>query len=216
MSVHASEDELLRILDVLALSAEPMFAINHRHRIVFWNKPLTRLLGFGYDDVVGKTCGGILAGIDDYGNRYCSDECPVIAIATRGGAVRQFRLRAKTKGGEKMAVEVTVLKFALRATSATLLVHVVRPAAETPAMVAEVAAPQQREEVAPHPRLRDLTAREIEVLSLLASGAKTETIAGRLGIAPLTARNHIHNMFEKLEVHSKAEAVALAYRMHVV
>ena len=210
MSVQATEDELLRVLDVLALSTDPIFAINQRHRIVFWNRALTRLLGYGYDDVVGRSCCGILAGVDDYGNRYCTDDCPIVSIATRGEAVRQFRIRAKAKGGEKVALEISVLKFMLREGNGMLLVHTVRPAD----VVEEHAAPSH--EPADDPRLRELTSREREVLGLLASGEKTRAIADRLGIAPLTARNHINNMFEKLAVHSKAEAIALAYRMHVV
>ena len=208
MSVQAIEDELLRVLDVLALSTDPMFAINQRHRIVFWNRALTRLLGYGYDDVVGRSCCGILAGVDDYGNRYCSDDCPIVSIATRGEPVRQFRIRARAKGGEKVPLEISVLKFVLREGNGMLLVHTVRPAA-----VVELPAPARP---ATDERLRDLTTRELEVLGLLASGEKTRAIADRLGIAPLTARNHINNMFEKLAVHSKAEAIALAYRMHVV
>jgi DNA-binding NarL/FixJ family response regulator len=155
----------------------------------------------------------MLAGVDDYGNRYCSDDCPVVSIATRGDAVRQFRIRARAKSGEKLPVEITVLKFMLPQGNGMLLVHVVRPAAaESVALPAE----QPHETAALDPRLRELTARELEVLALLAAGEKTRIIADRLGIAPLTARNHINNMFEKLDVHSKAEAIALAYRMHVV
>src|ERR1051325_9385318 len=144
MTVQATEEELLEVLDVLALSTDAMFAINGRHRIVFWNRALTHLLGWAYDDVVGKSCGGMLAGVDDYGNRYCSDDCPVVSIATRGDAVRQFRLRARAKSGEKLAVEITVLKFMLPQGNGMLLVHVVRPAAAEP-----VALPlEQREEPA--------------------------------------------------------------------
>ena len=211
MTVQASEDELLKVLDVLALSCDPMFAINQRHRIVFWNRALTHLLGYGYDDVVGRTCGGVLAGVDDFGNRYCSDSCPIVTIATRGEPVRQFRIRAKSKAGKKIPVDVSVVKFVLRESSGMLLAHIVRPAD-----AAAVEAPATAHHEHADRRLLDLTAREIVVLGLLAAGEKTRAIADRLGIAPLTARNHINNMFEKLEVHSKAEAVALAYRMHVV
>jgi PAS domain S-box-containing protein len=214
MTIQASEDELLKVLDVLALSTDPMFAINQRHRIVFWNRAMTRLLGYGYDDVVGRTCGGVMAGIDDYGNRYCTDDCPIVSIATRGEPVRQFRMRAKTKSGDKIALEVSVVKFMLRESSGMMLVHVVRPAeSSSVAATMEVAAPPKE---TADPRLAVLTAREMEVLSLLASGETTRNIAEHLGIAPLTARNHINNMFEKLAVHSKGEAIALAYRMHVV
>jgi len=212
MSVYAAEDELLNVLDVLALSTDPMFAINQRHRIVFWNKPLRRLLGYEYDEVVGKTCGSVLAGLDTFGNRYCSDACPIVSLTQRGECARQFRLKSKTKTGEAIALDVSVVKFNLR-NGGTLLLHVVRPAEEIAIQIAPASA--TRVEVTDE-RLLRLTSREIEVLSLLASGTKTRNIAERLGIAPLTARNHIRNMIEKLEVHSMTEAVALAYQMRMV
>lgn len=208
MSVYAAEDELLNVLDVLALSTDPMFAINQRHRIVFWNKPLRRLLGYDYDEVVGKSCGNVLAGLDTFGNRYCSEACPIVSLTQRGECARQFRLRSKTKSGDAVALDISVVKFTLR-NGGTLLLHVVRPAEE----VAIASAP--RAEVNDE-RLRRLTTREMEVLSMLASGTKTRGIAERLGIAPLTARNHIRNVIEKLEVHSMTEAVALAYQMRMV
>ena len=210
MSVYAAEDELLNVLDVLALSADAMFAINQRHRIVFWNKPLRRILGYEYDEVVGKTCGTVLAGLDAFGNRYCSDACPIVSLTQRGECARQFRLKSKTKMGEAIALDVSVIKFTLR-NGGTLLVHVVRLAEE----IAVAPASSPRVEVSDE-RLRRLTTREMEVLSMLASGTKTRGIAERLGIAPLTARNHIRNMIEKLEVHSMTEAVALAYQMRMV
>jgi PAS domain S-box-containing protein len=202
-------DELLTVLDALALSTDAMFAINQRHRIVFWNKALQQLLGFGYDDVAGRSCASILAGSDDFGNRYCSDACPIVSIASRGDSVRQFRLRTKTKDQSTVMLELSVLKFVLRAENQILLVHIVRPA--EPVMT-ESAPPARTTDA----RLHKLTRREIEILTLLTSGQKTRDIAKRLGIAPLTARNHMQNLFEKLEVHSRSEAVSFAYRMHVL
>jgi DNA-binding CsgD family transcriptional regulator len=202
-------DEILTVLDALALSPDPMFAINQRHRIVFWNKPLERLMGFSYDDVVGRSCSSVLAGADGFGNRYCSDACPVVSIASRGDSVRQFRLRTHAKDRTPLMLDISVVKFVLRADNQILLVHVVRPAD----VVAEVAAaPQKPRDV----RLHNLTRREMEILTLLSSGQTTRDIAKRLGIAPLTARNHMQNMFEKLEVHSKSEAVSFAFKMQVV
>ena len=61
-----------------------------------------------------------------------------------------------------------------------------------------------------------LTAREIEVLRLLADGTSTRTIADSLFISVTTTRNHIQNILRKLEVHSKLEAVALALRNHLL
>jgi DNA-binding NarL/FixJ family response regulator len=57
-----------------------------------------------------------------------------------------------------------------------------------------------------------LTAREQEVLRLLAEGFGAREIAGRLSIAEKTVNTHIDHIFRKLGVHSRAQAVALAYR----
>jgi DNA-binding NarL/FixJ family response regulator len=57
-----------------------------------------------------------------------------------------------------------------------------------------------------------LTTREREVLALLADGTSTADIARRLGISSLTVQSHVKNVFAKLGVHSKMEAVRLAWR----
>jgi DNA-binding NarL/FixJ family response regulator len=57
-----------------------------------------------------------------------------------------------------------------------------------------------------------LTRRELEVLRLLAEGLKQSEIAQRLVISPKTVATHIEHVLSKLGVHSRAEAVAAAYR----
>jgi DNA-binding NarL/FixJ family response regulator len=57
-----------------------------------------------------------------------------------------------------------------------------------------------------------LTRREREVLALLASGLTQPEIAQRLVISPSTVASHIEHILGKLDVHSRAEAVAVAHR----
>ncbi|MFA9429937.1 response regulator [Egicoccus sp. AB-alg2] len=61
-------------------------------------------------------------------------------------------------------------------------------------------------------RSAELTAREREVLQLLAEPCSTEEIARRLVISRHTVRNHVRNLMAKLGVHTKLEAVTLAIR----
>ena len=58
----------------------------------------------------------------------------------------------------------------------------------------------------------ELTAREREVLSLLADGMSTKQIATELVITPRTIGTHVQNILGKLGVHSRAQAVACAHR----
>jgi pimeloyl-ACP methyl ester carboxylesterase/DNA-binding CsgD family transcriptional regulator len=57
-----------------------------------------------------------------------------------------------------------------------------------------------------------LTAREREVLELIARGVDNRTIAERLFLSPATVRNHITRIFAKLGVRSRAEAIVRARR----
>ena len=58
----------------------------------------------------------------------------------------------------------------------------------------------------------ELTAREREVLMLLANGMSTKQIASELVITPRTIGTHVQHILGKLGVHSRAEAVAFAHR----
>src|SRR5215216_4850736 len=61
--------------------------------------------------------------------------------------------------------------------------------------------------------LQSLTPREIEILGLLAEGLGNKTIAARLGISEHTVKTHVTSVFTKLEVSTRAEAVARAARL---
>ncbi len=62
-------------------------------------------------------------------------------------------------------------------------------------------------------RLASLTARETEILRALAGGHSTSEIASDFGISPLTVQSHVKSILAKLGVHSKVEAVTLAWRL---
>lgn len=52
-----------------------------------------------------------------------------------------------------------------------------------------------------------LTARELEILTLLAKGLSNKEISARLGISFETVRNHLRHIYDKLHVHCRTEAV---------
>ncbi len=61
-------------------------------------------------------------------------------------------------------------------------------------------------------RLRELTPRESEILALVAGGASTRQIAGRLVISEKTVKTHVQNILRKLGAASRLEAAAIAVR----
>lgn len=61
-----------------------------------------------------------------------------------------------------------------------------------------------------------LTPRELEVLTLMGQGLSNSEIAGRLIIAPRTAKVHVQNILAKLGAGNRTEAVAIAVRQKLI
>jgi two-component system NarL family response regulator len=68
---------------------------------------------------------------------------------------------------------------------------------------------EERVQQVPPPKLTD---REMEVLKLVARGMNNRDIARELFISENTVKNHVRNILEKLQIHSRMEAVMIALR----
>jgi DNA-binding NarL/FixJ family response regulator len=64
--------------------------------------------------------------------------------------------------------------------------------------------------------IAEFTPRELDILNLLAEGLDTGAMARRLGIAPHTVEWHVRHVIEKLQVHSKLQAVISAARSGLI
>ena len=62
----------------------------------------------------------------------------------------------------------------------------------------------------------NLSPHEIRILKLLVEGHNYKTAATKLGVAPTTINFHLQNIYQKLQVHSKTEAVAKALRNRLI
>ena len=62
----------------------------------------------------------------------------------------------------------------------------------------------------------ELSARELEVLRLVVRGASNKAIAARLNLSENTVKSHMSHIFAKLQVQSRAEAVATALKRGLV
>jgi DNA-binding NarL/FixJ family response regulator len=61
-----------------------------------------------------------------------------------------------------------------------------------------------------------LTAREVEILKLVAMGLANKQIAYRLKVSEKTVRNHISNMYEKLGIQGRSQAVIYAAKKGLI
>jgi DNA-binding NarL/FixJ family response regulator len=86
-------------------------------------------------------------------------------------------------------------------------------------LLSEFAQISQRASVpAPTPGLElpRLTDRELDILKLVARGRLNREIAGELFISENTVRNHIRNILDKLQMHSRMEAAMYAVRQRLI
>ena len=61
-----------------------------------------------------------------------------------------------------------------------------------------------------------LTARELQVLRLVATGRTNRAISDELGLSEKTVARHLSNIFNKLDVSSRAAATAYAFEHHLI
>lgn len=175
--------------------------VDGHHRIVLWNRAAERLLGHSATDVIGRRCYEVLDGRDSFGNRFCHGNCAPHVMIQRGESVNGFELGVAGFDGREQSLRVSSLPHAPKNGGSNPsgrpgILHVLEPAEEVTVVNGRA----------------HLTPREREVLALMASGLQNKEVATRLGLSLATVRNHVHNILEGLAVHSKLEAVALAYR----
>jgi DNA-binding NarL/FixJ family response regulator len=83
-------------------------------------------------------------------------------------------------------------------------------------LITDLAGRQERPPAAASRILDGLTAREREVMALVAAGLSNDEIAGRLYLSPLTAKTHVSRAMTKLNARDRAQLVVIAYESGLV
>jgi DNA-binding CsgD family transcriptional regulator len=219
-------EQSAEVLDVLAQSDTPALATDTGGHIVFWNRAAERLLGRPTNQVLGRRCYDVLGGRDVFGNRFCHENCSVVSMSRKGEAVQGFEIVLGSSPKQEQNLNVSILKIPGSRPEAFTLVHILQPIERTGRLTRALErlgaqrAGGSQEGWEPLtttgpvalPKAPPLTEREKEILRWVAAGLQNKEIAQKLGISLATVRNHIHNILEKLDVHSKLEAVSLAFR----
>jgi PAS domain S-box-containing protein len=216
---RVAEDHSLGIdaLDrALAGTGDGACAVSPDGRILVWNRTAERILGYASDEVLGRAYCDVFTGQDDEGNRLCYQQCHVMPFVRDGEAVESFDIRTWSKTLRPVWLNVSVLVIPDGRARAAMTVHLFRDVTATQELLTLVRERRTVDgETAEDPQ-GPLSRRELEVLRLLATGLNTRAVAERLHVSPATIRNHVQNLFGKIEVHSRLEAVAYATRRHLL
>ena len=117
----------------------------------------------------------------------------------------------------KKALSAGAIGYLLKDTTALELARAIRAAHSGRATLSpEITQVMVNNASQPPPPGLDLTAREREVLALLIEGLTNSQIAYRLTVSPSTIKSHVSNIFAKLGVNSRTEAVALALKERII
>jgi DNA-binding CsgD family transcriptional regulator len=191
-------------------SNSALFVVDEQRRILFINELAAELIDKDTQSVEGSPCWEVMALRTLDGKRFCNQECRPWQDACDGNPDTRFHLAYRNPAGSISEIYLRPILLSPPGEGTAALLHVIRPAnpatdlqpSETDGSRAE----DRQNQMKGH--LRDtLTDRETEVLQLLASCHSTADISDKLGISPVTVRNHLQNVMRKLDVHKRLDAV---------
>lgn len=203
------------LLDVLAETADGAFALDRDARILLWNQAAERITGRAAADVIGSPCCEVMQGRDLSGNTICVPGCHIQAMSMRGALPSSYDLLIEHASGKRLWLNISTILVHNDNGELNASVHLFRDVTTRRELEAHLkqALGQELQNVdAPPDTLAALTPREREVLKLITQGLPAHAISNRLSISRATVRNHTQNILNKLGVHSKLAAVAVANR----
>lgn len=205
--------------EVFDKSTDAIFGVDIAGRVLFTNSTFERLLGYSRNQLCGSRCADVLCGTDLQGKSFCCSRCPIPKICTGQPSITDFDLMVKHADGHNVLVNI--------GTSYTLP----QPEEDTHQMKVffslRQVCPQRMLQRMSMPPVKvspktaggsrnSLTSREEEILGLAVSAMKTKQIADRLSISTQTVRSHFRNIYYKLKVNSRTEAVIFAIQQELL
>lgn len=126
-------DDAGRIFGALALTADPAWAVDVGHRVVFWNQAAEEAFGRPAAAVLGGACHEVVGGRSEEGTPVCGPLCGPMERARRGERVGSFDVVAAGAGGRTLRLSVSLLPLPQPRTGRLgLLLHVARILQEGP------------------------------------------------------------------------------------
>jgi len=156
-----------------------------------------------YNDILRRTTSPATFNRINVQNIVPKVPCPTLVLHSRGDAIISF------DQGRKVAALIPDARFVPLESRNRIVLHT-EPAWQQLVGALGDFLPTDSDDQRTSPLLDDLTAREREILDVVAEGLDNHEIAARLDISEKTVRNHVSMIFSKLQIKSRAQAVALA------
>jgi DNA-binding NarL/FixJ family response regulator len=154
------------------------------------------------------------------------DALEATRLLVSGGACTHVLILGSAGSDEELfgALHAGASGFVVNETNPAELLQAIRSISEGHAVLSPSVTRRLVDEVASHPdrhrpipeRLEELTAREREVMGLVAMGLTNREIAERLVVSPATAKTHVSRAMLKLHARDRAQLVVLAYQTRLV
>jgi len=190
-------------------------------RFIEVNAGYVKLTGYSADEVIGRTS----RELGMWSSR--EDQAKLEAAFEAGGTFRELQLRLRTKDGHVRDILLSGEKIMYQGQECWLkmfndVTEQHRSQEELMAAIRQVMTDGEWFSQSVVQRLAeirhgvvdaaefDLSARETQVLELVAAGVDDDVIAESLGISRKTVRNHLTNIYAKTGTHSRSEAIIWA------
>jgi PAS domain S-box-containing protein len=201
-------------------TADGAFVVDQEGRIQAWNEAAEKITGRTAREVLGKACCDVFRGRDASGNLMCYQGCQIQTMAQRGEPASSYDLRTLHASGRELWLNVSTILVRDEEGALKAAAHLFRDVTARRELELHLQRTLSERSGAPQSStgkpVPALTVREHEILRLMAAGLPTHTIAQRLTISRATVRNHTQSILNKLGVHTKLAAVALAYTRGLV
>ena len=203
-------------------TGEPAFATSSGLRILAWNSAAERTLGHSPTDVIGEQCYEVLEATDGMGDSFCGRKCPLLVTLDQGEPIDSVELWIRCADRSRISATASVFAVPDTETLQSTLVHILSPTEVRQDTDAPLSAGDDEPLIPPTNSgansqiIYSLTDRETQVLQLLAQGKGTHTMADDLYISPATVRSHIQSITNKLDVHTRLQAVIVANRRRLI
>lgn len=212
-----------QLAELLEGTTDAAFAVDLEGEVRTWNKAAEKLFGYPASLAIGKSCAEIIGG-RAAGTPVCCESCEILECARKDREISNFDMEIRTRLGQTVWVNVSLLIAPNAQTGRRLAVHFMRDIRERKKaehLTSEVLRMARNlvsdvEESDALPPIAPLTTQEKNILRLLASGKTTKEVTADLQITMRTLRNHMYHVNQKLHTRGRVEAVMHALKRGLI